>query len=103
MKIKKAHLNQLIQEEILKIKSQNLLNESHVDSEKEDFTKYIVNIVKKSNDLLEGLEKGEFTPDQVAEIATARYISLTVDKLNRKLVSEEFISGVVSRLGSLKG
>jgi len=26
-----------------------------------------------------------------------------VDKLNRKLVSEEFISGVVSKLGSIKG
>jgi hypothetical protein len=31
MKIKKSHLNQLIQEEILKIKTKNLLNESHVD------------------------------------------------------------------------
>jgi hypothetical protein len=103
MKIKKTHLNQLIQEEILKIKSKNLLNESHIDNEKEDFTKYIVNIAKNSNDLLEGLEKGELTPNEVAEIASARYISLTVDKLNRKLVSEEFISSVVSKLGSIKG
>jgi hypothetical protein len=50
MKIKKSHLNQLIQEEILKIKTKNLLNESHVDGE--DFTKYVVSVVNNSNDLL---------------------------------------------------
>lgn len=101
MKIKKSHLNQLIQEEILKIKARNLLNESHVDGE--DFTKHIVNVVNNSNDLLEGLKSGDFTVNEVAEIATARYISLTVDKLNQKLVNEEFISNITSQIESLKG
>ena len=101
MKIKKSHLNQLIQEEILKIKTKNLLNESHVDGE--DFTKYVVSVVNNSNDLLEGLKNGDFTVNEVAEIATARYISLTVDKLNQKLINEEFISNITSQIESLKG
>jgi len=101
MKIKKSQLNQLIQEEILKIKTKNLLNESHVDGE--DFTKYIINVVNNSNDLIGGLRDGDLTINEVAEIATARYISLTVDKLNQKLVNEEFISNISSQIESLKG
>ena len=101
MKIKKHHLNELIQEEILKIKSKTLLNESHIDGE--DFTKYIVNVVNNSDDLCEGIKAGDFTLEEAAEIATARYISLTVDKLNQKLVNEEFIASIASKIGSLKG
>jgi len=101
MKIKKADLENIIREEILKSKLKMPLLES-AGPKKSISENIIMKIIEESDDIQFGLSSKQLSLKEAVNLASLRYANLLHDELLESLLNEEFVQEVKQKIEVLK-
>lgn len=97
MKISEKQIREMIKEEIVKSRSKTLIKESSMPK-REVTQKMVKEIFNKSDDIKKGLKEGKLTKREAVEISCARAVNMLYVEMKNKMLSEEYINGMVEDL-----